>query len=801
MSKVDSNSSNENRRPLRDGEGEGLPFDREGVMVNEGKPASELLPSDHAQKMIYDPAYRAQFLREKKQEMSEFGKLEWETENFNSIFEKRTKTVRHGSGNSDCDFSNEWNEETRFTQRFDYEAVDDRVRGEDGSLSPLDISTRKVVAHFFKGDNSANLTDNEKIEGKRAKIFRWGRPTGLSPKELQNKRQNYHGGKIPGEREFEPGLLILTGLGDGDEAVKLPLFMLPELIEDLAKRPNDPVVLCEGESDVLAARERGFIATTAPNGSGKYEARFNEAFAGREVIIPVDNDEAGRFHTATIIAEGLGRTASKATAIELPELEDSGDLEDWLDGHHGESYDELLKRLRMMVKNTRELGVFTKGVAAPQWSTKLYWEAAQSNAFERTKPAKGEPKIIKSFRNAEIAFHLMGVSLSMDKFSGRMFYDHRESGKAHPGGPQAITDTVSKLLRRNMEDRFGWKLPKPDHDDFIETECQKNEFHAVLDLLEGLGEWDGKPRLETTIIDGFGIEDTPLTRAFTRKTFIASIRRLREPGCKFDTMIVLEGAQGTKKSTFVERIALQDSWYNGDLAEVMDADAKKMIEEMSGRWHGENQEMAGGRGPKKTNRTKAKLSTRSDSSRLAYGKFRMEIPRQWIAWGTTNDDDYLNDQTGNRRTWPIKVGTNGLNEEWLMESLPQIYLEAMHYEAEGESLILPRELWGEAAKLQGQRVYVHMWQEKLSEALDGLEDCKVLKSDVYRLLGFADPSRAVSNEVTSKALDAMRGLGWKNIGQVRIGDGKRAYCFAKLTGDHPLKELPLKSLNRPEERF
>jgi len=106
-----------------------------------------------------------------------------------------------------------------------------------------------------------------------------------------------------------------------------------------------------------------------------------------------------------------------------------------------------------------------------------------------------------------------------------------------------------------------------------------------------------------------------------------------------------------------------------------------------------------GIGRRDIERIKGMLSRQTDSARLSYEKTTSSVPRQFILMGTSNDHRYLQDHTGNRRFWPVRVGS--VDFEALKQDRDQLWSEAVHYEATGESLELPANLWKAAAELQG----------------------------------------------------------------------------------------------------
>ncbi|MEN1989850.1 virulence-associated E family protein [Paenibacillus hubeiensis] len=200
----------------------------------------------------------------------------------------------------------------------------------------------------------------------------------------------------------------------------------------------------------------------------------------------------------------------------------------------------------------------------------------------------------------------------------------------------------------------------------------KKRFNDVRRYLEGLT-WDGVPRLDTLFTDYLGAEDSPYTRAVSRKSFTAAVARAMEPGVKWDYMPILAGLQGLGKSTFL-RLMGKD-WYSDSLTTFEGKDAMELIQ---GIWLNEVGELTG-MSKSESNAVKQFLSRTEDIYREAYGKRTMPYPRRCVFFGTTNDSEFLRDRTGNRRFWPIDVGvlkpTKSVFKD-LAGEVDQIYAEA-----------------------------------------------------------------------------------------------------------------------------
>lgn len=259
------------------------------------------------------------------------------------------------------------------------------------------------------------------------------------------------------------------------------------------------------------------------------------------------------------------------------------------------------------------------------------------------------------------------------------------------------SDTDFAQLQVYLEARYGlYEVNKLRA--ALAAATARRAYHPVRDYLDGLPEWDGVPRVDTLLVDYLGAADDAYVRAVTRKTLVAAVRRAYHPGTKFDTMLVLAGPQGCGKSTLVARLG--GEWFS-DALTVADMRDKVGMEKLRGFWVIEVSELAGMR-KTEVEEVKSFLSRTEDSYRAAYAREVSTTQRQCVLIGTTNaDDDFLRDPTGNRRFWPVAVSGEGAKAAWDMapEEVAQIWAEAVHYEAEGEALVLT----GEVADMARER--------------------------------------------------------------------------------------------------
>ncbi len=224
-------------------------------------------------------------------------------------------------------------------------------------------------------------------------------------------------------------------------------------------------------------------------------------------------------------------------------------------------------------------------------------------------------------------------------------------------------------------------------------------YHPIREMFESLPPWDREKRMETVLIDYLGAEDSPYVRAVTRKSLCAAYMRVYHPGIKFDTMIVVNGAQGIGKSTLIA--ALGGEWFSDSLA-LSDMNDKTAAEKLQGYWILEIGELAG---MKKADidKVKAFISRQDDKYRASFGRRVTPHPRQCVFFGTTNSENgYLRDITGNRRFWNVKVSGRGKWKPWEMtgEVIKQIWAEAAETAKAGEKLYLDADLEEYAKKEQ-----------------------------------------------------------------------------------------------------
>ncbi|MEO1119109.1 MAG: VapE domain-containing protein [Pseudomonadota bacterium] len=405
-----------------------------------------------------------------------------------------------------------------------------------------------------------------------------------------------------------------------------------------------------------------------------------------------------------------------------------------------------------------------------------------NNAFERYQGKNGVDGAIKrTYANNRLAVLKLGLSPKFDEFR------HRLTLQGHQLSDDVIRldDRVLSHLRQLVLDTFGYDPGKDMLDDAVRQLCYENSFDPVRDYLDSL-QWDGTSRLNTWLHDYLSAEDNDYTQAVGALTLIGAVRRARTPGCKFDTILVLEGDQGVGKSSAVRILASDDFFSDED---IMGCDTKERIELLQGVWLQELSELEG-MGKREVAAVKAATSRQVDRARLAFGKHTTEAPRRCIFIGTCNENQYLRDPTGNRRFLPVTVGQ--VDFVGLHDVRDQLWAEAAVREAEGASTVLDSRLWQVAAAEALERVVDDPWQDVLRDLNDpyskvfqehvyvneALMDLRLKSSSVLEIVGVTVDRRNPS--YGQRAVTLMRSLGWeKPRNNIRFPDGYSGKGYRK----------------------
>ena len=235
---------------------------------------------------------------------------------------------------------------------------------------------------------------------------------------------------------------------------------------------------------------------------------------------------------------------------------------------------------------------------------------------------------------------IIGPRIGFDEFRSTYTWDR-----------QATTDEEETRVNTEIQVVYGLRCPTALMREAFCAAARRRAYHPIRDYLRGL-RWDGVPRADSLLLRYAGCADTPLHRAIGRRWLRSCVARVLKPGCKVDTVLILVGRQGAGKSSFFRAMMPVREWFSDTPIDFTHKDA---YAQMQGIWVYELAELGGMRA-RDAETIKAFLAAGVDRFRPPYARNVVEMTRQNVFVGSTNEDEFLDDPTGARRFWPVRVG-------------------------------------------------------------------------------------------------------------------------------------------------
>ena len=330
---------------------------------------------------------------------------------------------------------------------------------------------------------------------------------------------------------------------------------------------------------------------------------------------------------------------------------------------------------------------------------------------------------------------------------------HPVSGETSKFKQRPVTDSDVTQIQEHLQHAGLRGLSKDCTHQAVDLRAVECGFHPVKDFLDSLN-WDGRGRLKTWLEAYLGAEQNEYAATIGEMFLVSMAARISEPGCKCDCMIVLEGPQGSMKSTACS--ILGGEWFSDGLPQI--GEGKDVSQHLRGKWLIEVSEMhAMSRG--EASLLKSFITRTTERYRPAYGRKEVIEPRQCVFIGTTNKAAYLRDETGGRRFWPVRTGT--IDVDGLARDRDQLFAEAVHLYRLGARWWPTREF--ELAHIkpeQDARFEADAWEESIGEYLKGAGT--VLVGQVGReALGF-EMSR-IGRADQNRIIAILERLGWSRL--------------------------------------
>jgi predicted P-loop ATPase len=320
---------------------------------------------------------------------------------------------------------------------------------------------------------------------------------------------------------------------------------------------------------------------------------------------------------------------------------------------------------------------------------------------------------------------------------------------------------------QTMIEQAGFQPSKTDIPAAVARTALFNKYHPVREYLDAL-KWDGTKRLDRFLHILFGADDTAYERAVGSRWMIGAVARVYQPGCKMDTMLVLEGPQGLKKSTAL-RTLFGAPYFTEMVNELRDH--KRFVEQIAGKWVVEFAELSALR-KADVELVKAIITMQVDKTRPSYGRHTVEYLRQCVLAASVNPkagQGYLTDSTGNRRFWP--VACTAIDLPRLERKRDQLWAEAVSRFREGEQWWLTEEESKLAAREQDTRMQGDVWEDTIAQFLTpgfAYTSSQILTEAVKM------PIERHDQRAKERVAAVMADLGWSQVvRKVRGDDGER----------------------------
>ena len=418
----------------------------------------------------------------------------------------------------------------------------------------------------------------------------------------------------------------------GLNGLKMPLYHIYNLTDN-----TKPIFIVEGEKDVETLEKLGYIATSSPNGAGaKWKSEYTPYFRDFDVIILADNDEVG-LKSATNIAENIVTVASSvklipSQALYAP-LKSKGDISDIVECIGTEKVVQLLDN----VLKSNEY-IFT---SKPLLSSEL-----QQNISKKKEMI--DYKLFSEFIEKQ------GYSVRYNQITHNFEFFGFDKGES----AEHLAENVPTILRDKLKKLYN-HVTRQDITDYITQYATRHKYNPILSAIQSV-KWDGKNRV-SEIYDIFKIpadtEEGKYSRIFIQKWLMQCVCGLFnniENPFSLDIILVFQGKQGIGKTRFFEMLALNSKFFGEGIC--FDPRDKDSIIQATSKWISELGEL-GSTMKKDMDSVKAFLTKSTDEYRTPYGKASLHYPRMTSFVGTVNDEQFLIDQTGNRRfaTVPLSL--------------------------------------------------------------------------------------------------------------------------------------------------
>ena len=484
-------------------------------------------------------------------------------------------------------------------------------------LTISDELSKKYHLLSSASENTPSYSNSGKLVKTRSHLYQNMNHDKIAVKTIYKKPD---GSKTARWERYEGNTLV-----KGLNGLKMPLYHVYNLADN-----TKPIFIVEGEKDVETMEKLGYIATTSPNGAGaKWKPEYTPLFRDFDVIILADNDEVG-LKSATITAESVVTVARSVKLVPsqalYANLQPKGDISDIVECIGSEKTIQLIED----VLNGNEY-IFTSNLSSSS-------EQQQDNSNNKKQMIDYE--IFAEFIEKQ------GYSIRYNQITHNFEFFGFDKGES----VEHLAENVPTILYDQFKKLYT-HVTKQIIVDYITRYATRHKYNPVLNAIKAV-KWDGKDRVGQ-IYDIFKIptdtEEGIYSRIFIFKWLkqcVCGLFNDIENPFSLDIILVFQGKQGIGKTRFFEMLALNSRFFGEGIC--LDPRDKDSIIQATSKWISELGEL-GSTMKKDMDSVKAFLTKSTDEYRTPYGKASLHYPRMTSFVGTVNDDQFLIDQTGNRR--------------------------------------------------------------------------------------------------------------------------------------------------------
>ena len=315
---------------------------------------------------------------------------------------------------------------------------------------------------------------------------------------------------------------------------------------------------------------------------------------------------------------------------------------------------------------------------------------------------------------------------------------------------------------------------------------RRNSYHPIEIYLNSL---ESKERVSIdNIAERYLGNKDELANVLVKKFLIAAVARIFQPGCQVDSILTLfSPKQGIGKSSFLATLAKQRNWFNDTVPSLNQN--RDFIRNLHLHWITEIGEIDTKFKGDKEEDLKAFITSREDNFRPAYTREFLNCKRQFVFTGTTNNGNFLDDQTGSRRYWIVPVISDKINIPLLESEVDGIWAAAVDAYRNDEQWHLTDEEAVMLEEANGSYTYEHPWYPIVEEYVERHKnDEYILPKDIARIPALGIPSKEI-DKPNNKSIKEIRDLLRQKFHYTPKGKSiqQRTALFNKLTNDPSLR--------------